>query len=584
MTLTSDEIKDLKSLATKIISSYGKRDDLARRYEEIYFMDNKEKPKGLDIDQNDIKTTISPSGRNDVTGLKRILDTGEIQIKVKDKKGAAAKADKIEAGLKTILRVSSEHGRASVEKDENLSAILFGMNVLGVESVDDLITAKSRDAEGNGTNKFVMRQLEELKKRTPFLVTSINAMQSYPEWGEYGMVGHVRKYEVLGNVLKERWGCIDAGVKVDGKYTVYDFFHYDKRLVWAEGVNAELFADTWLDMDKDDVTKLPIFVRYGGGSSLWLEPEKQLQPFLYAKAVGEWDKRENLYWTYLFTAVFLQGLPGPTLVKDPDDTSDVTVKYDGGVKIITAKGKLENVNVIDGDVLQLKNLMDAENARSTIRPEAFGGGADGATFSGYVTSMNASKLPTEDPKEGISKVYRDACLYILQRIKADGIDNNLISPSDIPDDVEIEVTLEPNLTQDDLRNAQVVTNLKAANTNISNEWMNTNILKIADSQAMFKQKTKEDLRQAMVQMILQDPEMMKPMIMAAMGQKPQQTPPPPAPNQPDPEQAMTSQEGMPPEGMTSQNGNMPEGMPMQGQPGMEATPQTSAMIPPNERM
>ncbi len=587
MSLTPEEISEMKSLAIQIISSYGTRDTLARRYEEIYFMDNQEQPRGLDIDKNDIKTTISPSGRNDVTGLKRILDTGEIQIKVKDKKGIHAKSDKIEAGLKTMLRVSSEHGKAAVEKDLNLSAILFGMSVLTVESVDDMITAKTKDADGNdkaGVNKFVTRQLEELRKRTPFLIGSMNAMQSYPEWGEYGMVGHVRKYSVRGNVLKERWGCADVSVKVDQNYTVTDFFHYDKRLVFAESVKDVLFADTW--MGDNDVAKLPVFVRYGGGSDLWNEPEKQLQPFLYAKAKGEWDKRENLYWTYLFTAVFLQGLPGPTLIKDPDDSSDVVVSYDKGVKIITAKGKLENINVIDGDVLQLKNLMDAENARSTIRPEAFGGGADGATFSGYVTSMNASKLPTEDPKEGISKVYRDACLYILQRIKAEGIENELISPMDIPDDVELDVTLEPNLTQDDLRNAQVVTNLKAANTNISDEWMNTNILKIADSQAMFKQKTKEDIRKAIVMQILQNPELMKPLIMSAMGQKAQ-----PQPVSSDQlavpagsVQSSVDQGEQPSPEQMADPSTIAQGEPVQGQPGMEAQPQTAAMVPANERM
>jgi hypothetical protein len=470
------------------------------------------------------------------------------------------------------------------------------MSVLTVESVDDLITAKTKDGEGNdkeNVNKFVVRQLEDLKKRTPFLIGTVNPAQSYPEWGELGLIGHLRKYEVRGNVLKERWGCQDANVKTDGKYTVYDFFHYDKRLTWAEGVTGELFADTWVDLDSDDVAQLPVFVRFGGGSSLWYEPERQLHPFLYAKAKGEWDKRENLFWTYLFTAIFMQGLPGPTLVKDPEDTSELTVKYDQGVKIITAKGKLENIQVIDGDVLQLKQLMDTTNSSSTIKPEAFGAGADNSTFSGYVTSMNASKLPAEDPKEGIAMAFRDAMLYILKRIKAEGIDNTLISPNDIPDDIELEVTLEPNLTQDDLRNAQVVTNLKAANTNISNEWMNTHILKIPNSEEMFKAKTKEDFRAAIVQQILANPELMKPMLMAAMGQKP--TPPPaPAPASPPSQdvmpEGMPSQNGMPPDpSAIAQGGGMPDPAmmeqmaQMQGQPGMETQPKTDAMIPTSQR-
>lgn len=573
--LTQEQLNEMKSLATGIISAYGRRDELFKRYKEIYFMENSIKPRGLDLGDEDIKTTISPSGRNDVTGLKRILDTGDIQIKVKNKQNTP-KADAIEAGLKDMLRVSNERGISRVEKDQNLAAILFGMSALTVESVDDLITAKTKDMDGNekeNVNKFVVQQLTELRKRTPFLISTVNPEQSYPEWGEFGMVGHIRKYDVRGNVLKERWGCADPGLKFENTYTVYDFFHYEKRAVWAEGVKDVLFSGTWLDLTADEVAKLPIFVSYGGGSSLWNEPEHQLHPFLYAKAIGEWDKRENLYWTYLFTSIFMQGLPGPVLVRDPDDQSDIKVKYDGGLKIITARGKLEHVNVIDGDVLQLKNLMDGENARSTIRPEAFGGGNEGTTFSGYVQSMNASKLPSEDPKEGITKIYRDACLYILQRIKAESIENDLISPADIPDDIDIEVTLEPNLTQDDLRNAQIATNLKAANTNISSEWINTHILKIADSKEMFRQKTKEDIRQSMVQQILQNQQLMEPYISSAMGQK-KPAPPPAQPTAP-------SQDGMTPPEATSQNGMMQE------QPGemtgMEAMPQTDAMIPQSER-
>jgi hypothetical protein len=568
MSLTPEEIADLKTIAEDVIAIYGERDRLAKRYEEIYFMTNPEQPRGLDMDPNDVKTTISPSGRNDVTGLKRILDTGEIQIKVKQN-GKTIKADKIEQGLKTILRVSSEDRLASVEKDENLSATLFGMNVLTAESVDDLIAAKTKDSEGNpkeNVNRFVVRQLEGLRKRTPFLLNTVSAMQSYPEWGEYGLVGHVRKYQVRGNVLKERWGCTDPGIDIKTLYTVKDFLHYDKRLVWAEEISDPLYADTW--MTDQDIAKLPVFVRYGGGSSLWIEPEKQLQPFLYAKAQGEWDKRENLFWTYLFTAVNTQGIPGPTLLRDPDDTTPLKIKFDQGVKVITAKGKLENMNVIDGDVIGLKNLMDGENARSTIQPEAFGGGADG-TFSGYVMSMNASKLPTEDPKEGIGKVYRDAFLYILQRIKAETIENELISPQDIPDDIDIEVTIEPNLTQDDLRNAQVATNLLNSGADVSKEWTNTNVLKINNNEEMKDQIFIEKAEATLMQALFTDKQFIQEMITTVLRRDPQQNgTPTEAPNE-------VAQDG--PMGETT-------GEQMQDQmPGTEAQPQTDAMIPNSQR-
>lgn len=574
MSLTHDEINEMKSLAQGLKSLYGPSKELLKRIEEAYFMDNPEKPKGLNIDDKDIKVTISPTARNKATGLKRILDTGEVQIKVKDGDNVP-KSDEIEAALKTMLQVSNESRIASIEKDENLGSILYGSAVLTADSIDDLITAKTKDADGNdkeGINKFVVRQLEGLKKRTPFIIGTINTIQSYPEFGEYGLVGHLRIYDVRGNVLKERWGCSDASVKVDQKYEVWDFFHYDKRLTWAAGVDGELYAGVWMDVSTDDVPQIPIFVRYGGGSSLWYEPERQIQPFLYPMVKGDWDKRENLYWTYLFTAIYRQGLPGPAFIRDPQSTAPVKVIYDNGIKIIEGVGKLENITIIDRDSVQLKQLMDKTAAENTIQPEAFGAGADN-TFSGYITAMNASKLPSEDPKEGIAKVFRDMFLYILKRIKAEGTDNKLISPADIPDDIDLEVTYEPNLTQDNLRNAQILTQLKAAGANLSDEWMDTNIMKIPDSEAMFKQKTKEDIRKAMVQMILQDKEKMQPIIMAAMGQKqPQPQPQPDTPMPPSSPDMGQGDTGMPPDSSALTQGE-----------GMEAMPKTDAMIPTSER-
>ena len=412
MTLTQDEIQELRKRRDQIRMSYAMRNNLFLRYEEIYFMENIEKPKDRSVDPNDWKITASPAGRDKVTGMKRILDTSELHIKVKDGDNTHRKSDKIEAALKTIFRVSGEYKAARIEKDTNLASVLYGPCVLTCESIDDLIISKTKDTYGEdktGVNRYVLNQLHTIKKRTPFLVGTLNPKESYPEWGEYGMVGHLHEYTVKGNIIRERWCIKDADDAKD--YIVQDFFHYDKRLVEARGVSEPLFAGEWLTMKTDSaiegVTSLPIFVRYAGGSTLFHEPEKQLQSFLYAYAKGEWDKRENLFWTYLFTAIYTQGLPGPVILRDPEDMSDVKVDYTGGVKVITAKGKLENIQVIDGDVLQLKNLMDAQSNQSTIQEQSIGGNTDIATFSSYVMQMNAGKLPTQDPKEAIEYGYRD---------------------------------------------------------------------------------------------------------------------------------------------------------------------------------
>jgi hypothetical protein len=575
ITLTQQRIGELRIRRTGLKASYFQRDELFKRYEDIYFMRNIERPKDSGVDPNDWKITASPGGRDKVTGLKRILDTSEIHIKVKDKAGEVAQhSDKIEAALKAMLKISGEYKQARTERDTNLSAILYGPVVLTVNAVDDLLTVK-KDYK-SPADKFVYSQLQTIRKRTPFLFDTINAKESYPEWGRYGLSGHLQEYTLKGYEIKEEWGCDPMKFKDDQDYTVSDFFHYTERLV--ESNNTTLFAGEWLTVNQagefEGVTSIPIFVRYAGGSTLFHKPEEQLQSFLYSYAKGEWDKRENLFWTYLFTAIYTQGLPGPTIIRDPDDTSEIDIDYRNGVKVITMKGKMENVPVIDSDVLQLKALMDDQTGKSTIQEQTIGGQADAATFSSYVMSVNAGKLPAIDPTEAQEQCYRDAFLHILQRIKSEGIESEMLDPADIPDDIELEVTMEPDLQQDDLRNAQIVTQLKASGANVSDEWLDTNLLKIPDSVAMFRQKTKEDVKKAVVANILQTPELMQPYIMAALGQTPQpEQPPETPPAQPGPE-------GMDP-------AMMQQGAEMMGQgmgPGMESLGQTDAMVPQQERI
>lgn len=562
--LDAEQIRELEKVMTTIESSHSARIAMMERYEEIYFMTRQEKPKGLDVDDNDIKLTVSSSGRDAVTGLKRILDTSEIHIKVK----GAKNSDKIEAGLKKMIEISGQYRMSSIEKDLNLSASLYGPAVIMAEEVGDLIYAS------DGKNEYVKAQLELIKEQTPFLFTVLNAKQSYPVWGKFGMIGHERIYTVKGNVLKEEWGVDD--VKDDQDYKVKDLFYYEKRLVKAEGVNEPLLACEWVTRDGDGKIigsiSIPVFARYAGGSSLFHEPEKQMQPLLYAKAKGEWDLRENLFWTTGFTSMYTQGLPGPMILVDPENQSqEIKVNYQNGIRYMVAKGNVVNSPVISPDWIRMKEMMDREAATQTVQPQTLGQNTSGVTFSQFALASKAGLLPAQDPKEAEEAVIKDLCTHVLQRIKHEGIPNNLIQPQDIPEKFELEVTIEPNPMQDDLRNAQVAAQLRQA-TDISSEWVNTNILKIGNSDEMFKQKAKEDIRNALLGSMLQDQVFMQELRNAALNKKPKpqanggQTTPPPAPLQ-------TGLGTATPTRPTFGEGGV----------GMEGMPQADAMIPPEER-
>ena len=121
-------VAEMKAHAQQIIGTYGRRDtDLFARYREMYFMeDENRRPNNSKIDDRDWAITVSPSSRNEVTGMVRLLDTSEIHIIAKSGGVEVTNKDKIEKALKSILRVSGEYRRARIESDAALSAVLYG--------------------------------------------------------------------------------------------------------------------------------------------------------------------------------------------------------------------------------------------------------------------------------------------------------------------------------------------------------------------------------------------------------------------------------------------------------------------------
>jgi hypothetical protein len=547
--------------ALAIVGTYGRRDrELFSRYREMFFMeDESRKPRNSGVDDKDWAITVSPSARNEVTGMVRLLDTSELHIKINDGGKESQNADQIEAGLKAILRVSGETRRARIESDSALSAVLFGPVVLYFESVDDLIAVTD--------DKYKKLKLEEIRKRTPILIRTIPADQSYPEWGEFSLLSHTWKYVVKGGVLRERWGVKDA--KPNQDYTVYDTYDCENRLVKIDGMGGK--GGTTVFAAPHGLAEIPVTVRYAGGTSLFNEPEKQLNSFLYAKAKSRLDKRENAALTNMATAINMRGIPGPLLAVDPDTTNDtVEINYQGGVRILKAKAQLIE-DKLDPTVFQWLQKLDEISGQSTIYKQTLGENLAGSTFSGLAMLSSAGKLPMVDAQRGIEMAFRDVFLGALRRIKDSGIDNTLIPPNEIPDDIEIEVSLEPKLPQDQLRNAQVAQSISGL---VSHQWIHTNLLQISDSNEMERQITKDAIKQAILQNILSNPQTIQPFVQAAMGMPPQQ---PQQPQQPPQQPGMEGQ--VPPEMMGPEG--QPPAMPQQG---MEQLPMGDAMIPPQERM
>ena len=571
--MNRDDIEQIKKNARNVIARYSARDTMLKRYREIYFMDNMEKPRNAEIDEGDWKLTPSPSGRNEVVGMQRLLNTSEFHITVKDTDEVRG-ADEIEKGLKAILRVSGEGRRARIESDAALSAVLYGSVTIYAEAISDLLMIKT-------LKKYKRDHLAKKQKRAPFLLRLINTEESYPEWDEDMMISHTWRYKIRGTNLTARWG-VDA--KDNTEYTVYDVFTPEYHVVWADGMNNEILAA------EHGLGCLPIFTAYAGGSDLFNKPEQQMQSFLYAKAKANLDKRENSLLTTLFTNIHQRGTAGPLIALDPDSLpSTITVSYQGGMRYITAKAQQIDDKIIDPVIFQAKQVLDELSGQSTIQRQTLGENVgSNVPFSSLAMLSNSGKLPLVDPQRALEQVFTDAFNHILYRIRTEVIENEQIDSADITEEMEIAVNLQAKLPQDSLRNAQVAQQLGDL---VSDEWKHTELLQIGDTVDMQKQQMKEQMKKAIFAAMMQDPNTMQQAIGAIMGQ-PQQPQGQPDPNaqQPDPAQmqqaeqeAMMQQQGQPsPEQMQAMMQQGQGGM--SGMGNMEGQPMTDSMIPPQEMM
>jgi len=83
--ISAEEITAMKQRATDLISFYGKRDrELYARYREMFFIEPAEAARDQTVDEKDWAITRSPTSRNEVIGMVRLLETSTLSIHVPD--------------------------------------------------------------------------------------------------------------------------------------------------------------------------------------------------------------------------------------------------------------------------------------------------------------------------------------------------------------------------------------------------------------------------------------------------------------------------------------------------------------------
>jgi hypothetical protein len=200
-------------------------------------------------------------------------------------------------------------------------------------------------------------------------------------------------------------------------------------------------------------------------------------------------------------------------------------------------------------------LSEQLGTESTIYKQVGGGGlGSGETFSSISLLSQSGRLPLVGIQRKAGWAIGDAMRIAFAILKADGSKYKArkdsvyaqLNKADIPDSLEIEVTLDADMPQDKLQQANIFNILQGK---ISQEWLMENILNIRQPAEMQRQLMTEQATQMHLQMYMQKQAQQMQQAEQMAQQQAMQQMQPPQPQGPMPNETMSNpmQGGLPPE-------------------------------------
>lgn len=484
------------------------RDKEFDEYERMYLMKWDSRPD----DSDTVKPTMSPTARDKVDGAIRLMLSQKPIFHVES--NSVTDKDKVEQLETTLSRWWEQAGRVNrrpLEYDMILSAVLYDEMHTVITPIKDYLDKNKND-----------KRIKRIADQTPILFQSWNPHYSHCEFDEFGLCTYHRKTEdSWGNVSRKYGELIDKSINRNNNYntTVELYYDLDYFGVWIDGKNV------WLEEHK--LPCIPIDVTFGNGSSFFEKEEDKRQPMLFPLLRSKLWERENLLLTVVYSQLFSIGMTpimvyrsasGDPLDLQMDNTngfSVATLKQGESLDIISSKGILPQETQ---NVMQLtSDLVD----ESTIYGTAFGEKTQGeSTFSETSLLAQSARLPLIAPQRmggfGISSVVELALMVMKERninFNKNGIS---LKAKDIPNDLQVKVTLDVILPHERLQNATVAKALVDGGF-ASLEWAQNNVLGITNTEEMKKQTIEDQATQLLIQQGLQS-------LLAKLQQAQQQAP------------------------------------------------------------
>lgn len=467
--------------------------------------------------RENIKITVAPDARNAVIGARRLMTATEESWKIPDTQKSAEtirNAAEIEKFARLTWRAASAMRSQPLRVDIATSLLIYSQVQMQVIKTQDLvknaeaILVNESDAVQRRYKEINLKRAVELSKRTSYIYDLWDPSLGASRYDELGMSYFVREYETTWGKLIDMYGASASEGMIKGnknrydKVTIRDFWDLVWHQVWIKGDSVPLMQEP------HGLSFIPIVERSGEGTSIFSNVNEQLEPFLYTVWKSGWYDRLNLAQTIIASNAFMYAGTPPLVFTEGDmgGEPDFDFKHSPPFIRVPKGGALAPLNWTENSkgIEELMALGQNAVMDSTMYRQALGAPLGNSATYSYVALLNQSgRLPLTPYLKQAERAIAEAMKISLLWSRSDegtypaqyGDDYVMLAASMIPEDFDLECSLDIALPQDALGTSQIALNLNQVG-HLSWEWIATNIMDIEDWEGMVKKWSKEQLYSA----------------------------------------------------------------------------------------
>jgi hypothetical protein len=516
----TDKFKEMTACARRLREDHTADKSTQDAMTDMYFLrDDKSKSEMRRFEN--VVETYSPDAANAIETAVRLMSNNYPNYNVPEALHKAAGqnvTDKIEELSAAWMRISDRVRGTPVHVDGARSGLLYDRIYITVNATATLL------ARAQGAAPGVLGRIERVARITPYLFDVHDPRDCYADFDGLGLRVFARLTKMTAQQIREAWGSQGAAAVGREKgnarteyevWTMYDLEHY---ACWIDGAREPIHCEP------HGLAFIPVVVHTVEGSRMFAKADEQSRPLLYTLWKSQIWRRQNMLLsaimtraqTRLWAALVYEAEPG-----DPNPEIDLTqplsmVRIQAGRKLAPLP-----VDPALNELWQAYQLVNQKGEESTVYKQVSGQPvrSGDATYSETALLNQAGRLPLTAITRKLGWALGDALrLAFLWYKQADGYgqaEQYGIDPASIPDDLEVEVTLDPVQPYERLQLASIYQMLK---DDYPQEYLMETLMGNRQPRRLIKQLWKQRITEQLIAQRIQQ--------MTAPPQPPAQPPPP----------------------------------------------------------